>query len=350
MRIPIKNTDAAILVEQNKDLIVDKVKLPDELKIGQILVEIHVSGICGSQLGEISGVKGKDKFLPHLLGHEGCATVLTVGPGVKTVSKGDLVVLHWRKGEGIQSETPVYTWKGKKVNAGWLTTFNKYAIISENRCTSIPKNTDKDLAALFGCAITTGFGVIENNAKLMIGESIVVYGAGGIGLNIIQAATLSSGWPIIAVDLFDSRLNLAKSFGATHLINAKKSDTRNQIIKILGKRNLDVFIDNTGIPEIIEMGYEIMGPKGRMILVGVPRINSNIKIYSLPLHFGKSIIGSHGGESKPHDAIPRYLNLYNNDIWGIEGLVSERYKLKDINSAILSMKSGNRAGRIIIDL
>ena len=270
MRIPIKNTDAAILVEQNKDLIVDKVKLPDELKIGQILVEIHVSGICGSQLGEISGVKGKDKFLPHLLGHEGCATVLTVGPGVKTVSKGDLVVLHWRKGEGIQSETPVYTWKGKKVNAGWLTTFNKYAIISENRCTSIPKNTDKELAALFGCAITTGFGVIENNAKLMIGESIVVYGAGGIGLNIIQAASLSSGWPIIAVDLFDSRLNLAKNFGATHVINAKKSDTRNQIIKILGKRNLDVFIDNTGIPEIIEMGYEIMGPKGRMILVGVP--------------------------------------------------------------------------------
>ena len=118
----------------------------------------------------------------------------------------------------------------------------------------------------------------------------------------------------------------------------------------MGKRNLDVFIDNTGIPEIIEMGYEIMGPKGRMILVGVPRINSNIKIYSLPLHFGKSIIGSHGGESKPHAAIPRYLNLYNNDIWGIEGLVSERYKLKDINSAILSMKSGNSAGRIIIDL
>ena len=94
MALPIKFTEAAILVEQNKELIVDQIQLPEKLDIGQVLVEIHVSGICGSQLGEISGAKGVDKYLPHLLGHEGCATILEIGPGVKTLSKGDLVVLH----------------------------------------------------------------------------------------------------------------------------------------------------------------------------------------------------------------------------------------------------------------
>ncbi len=350
MPIPIKYTDAAILVEQNKELIVDKVKLPEELSIGQVLVQVHVSGICGSQIGEIIGVKGKDKYLPHLLGHEGCATVLAIGPGVKTVTPGDLVVLHWRKGVGLQSETPKYLWKDKLVNAGWLTTFNKYAVVSENRCTSIPQDTDKELGALFGCAITTGFGVIENNAKLLMGESIVIYGAGGIGLNIIQAASLSSSWPIIAVDLFDSRLELAKNFGATHTINSKKDNPRKEILKILGQDNLNVFIDNTGIPEIIEMGYEIIGKKGRLILVGVPKINSNINIYSLDLHFGKSILGSEGGESMPHKDIPRYLNLFNRGIWSIEGLVSERFVLQDINKAISYMRNGKSIGRIIINL
>ena len=217
-------TEAAILVEQNKDLIIDKIKLPESLGIGQVFVKLFVSGICGSQIGEITGAKGADPFLPHLLGHEGCGLVLDVGPGVKTVSVGDLVVLHWRKGTGIQSDTPRYLWRDKEINAGWVTTFNKHAIISENRCTSIPNDTNKELAALFGCAITTGFGVIENNAKLLMGESVVIYGSGGIGLNMVQAASLSSAWPIIAVDLIDSRLNLAKEFGASHTINASKSN------------------------------------------------------------------------------------------------------------------------------
>lgn len=350
MHLPIKYTKAAILVEQNKKLIVDQVQLPEELGIGQVLVKLHVSGICGSQIGEINGAKGEDRYLPHLLGHEGCGTIISIGPGVKTLCEGDLVVLHWRKGVGIESEPPKYNWRGKTVNAGWVTTFNQFAVISENRCTTLPNDTDKELAALFGCAITTGFGVIENNAKLLMGESIVVFGAGGIGLNIIQAASLSSSWPIIAVDLYDSRLDLAKKFGATHTINSKKDEAKEAIINILKNNPLDVFIDNTGLPEVIEMGYEITHSKGRVILVGVPKKNSNINIYSLPLHFGKSISGSHGGESNPTKDIPRYLNLFNNGLWGIEGLISERYKLENINEAIDSMQNGQSIGRVIINL
>ena len=166
----------------------------------------------------------------------------SIVPGVTKFNEGDRIVLHWKVGSGIQSEAPIYKWRGNKLNAGWVTTFNEYAIVSENRCTTIPKDTNKELAALFGCAITTGFGVIENNAKLKIGESIVVFGAGGIGLNIIQAASLSSAWPIIAVDLYDSRLELAKKFGATHTINSSKFDPKEMISKIMNGICLETIV------------------------------------------------------------------------------------------------------------
>ncbi len=341
---------AAIMVEQNQPLIIDSIKLPEELFTGQVLVKVHVSGICGSQLGEIAGTKGIDKYLPHLMGHEGCATVLETGPGVRSVNVGDLVVLHWRKGEGIQADTPKYEWRESPLNAGWVTTFNTHAIISENRCTKIPKTTNHDLAALFGCAITTGFGVVENNAKIKMGESVVVFGAGGIGLNIIQASSLLSAWPIIAVDLHDNRLKLAKSIGATHIINSNKSNAKDKIKQILMNQNLDVFIDNTGSPKVIEMGYELLDKNGRIVLVGVPKHNSNINIHTLPLHFGKTITGSHGGESQPDIDIPRYNNVFNQKIASVSKTITERYSLDNINDAIESMRNGKSSGRIIVDM
>tara|TARA_B100000886_G_C20424494_1_gene493229 strand:- start:1172 stop:2227 length:1056 start_codon:yes stop_codon:yes gene_type:complete len=341
---------AAILVEQNKPLIVDYVKLPKALSVGQILVEIEVSGICGSQIGEITGAKGPDKYLPHLMGHEGCGIVLEVGPGVSTVKKGDKVVLHWRKGAGIQSKNAVYQWRDKTLNAGWVTTFNTHAVISENRCTKISNDFDSDLASLFGCAITTGFGVVDNNAKIKLGESVVVFGAGGIGLNIIQACKLNSAYPIIAVDLFENRLDLASKLGATHIINSKNQDPYFYINKIIGEKKLDVFIDNTGISSIIESGYNLLNEFGRLVLVGVPRKGKNINIFTLPLHFGKQIIGSHGGESNPDCDIPRYSKLFKNNLVDFKLLVSKRISLDNINQAISEMREGETSGRILIEM
>ena len=340
---------AAILVNLNEELVVEEVGLPNKIDVGQVLVRLDYSGICGSQLGEIDGVKGIDKFLPHLLGHEGSGTVEEIGPGVTNIKVGDAVVLHWKKGEGIQSRTPKYRWKNEIVNAGWVTTFNTHAIISENRCTKIPHHVSKEEAALFGCAVTTGFGVIENNAKLQMGESIVVFGAGGIGLNIIQAAKLVSAWPIIAVDLFDNRLELAEKLGATHLINSSKENAAERI-KDITRNKLDVFIDNTGIPSIIEMGYKLVDSSGRVILVGVPKKDANISIYSLPLHFGLTLKGSFGGECNPSKDIPRYLKLLDQGVWSLKELITEIYELKDINLAIKSMRDGKSAGRVLIKL
>jgi S-(hydroxymethyl)glutathione dehydrogenase/alcohol dehydrogenase len=349
MLVP-KTMKAAILVEQHQPLVIGQVELPEKLDVGQVLVKIYYSGICGSQLGEIDGIKGEDKYLPHLLGHEGSGEVMSTGPGVRFVDTGDNVVLHWRKGQGIESVPPSYMWKGEKLNAGLIATFSEYAIVSENRLSRIDNANDMETASLFGCAVLTGFGVVENNAKIKFGESIVVFGAGGVGLNIIQAASLRSAYPIIAVDLHNGRLELAKSLGATHLINSKEQDAKLAINEIIGAQGLDIFIDNTGQPSIIEMGYKLTNAKGRVILVGVPRSGSNINIYSLPLHFGKIIKGSHGGEAVPHIDIPRYQKLLNVGYVKLTSLITERFALEDINKAIQRMRSGELIGRCVIKM
>jgi len=341
---------AAILVQNNAPLELAEIETPERLAYGQVLVKVHYSGICGAQINEIEGAKGPDKFLPHLLGHEGCATVLETGEGVRTVKKGDRVVMHWRPSNGIQSETPTYLWNGRKVNAGWVTTFNDYAVVSENRLTPIPADFDPKLAPLFGCAITTAIGVINNNAQVKVGQSVVVFGVGGVGLCIAQAAQLVSANPIVAIDVVDSKLEMAKRFGATHCINSKKViDVENAIRGIVGAQGADVIVETTGIARVIESAYGLTQSKGKTILVGVPRKGDNISIYSLPLHFKKILTGSEGGDSEPHNDIPRYMRLVQAGRFKLDGLITHEFSLAKINEAIQLVKAGE-AGRILVTM
>ncbi len=340
---------AAILVEQKRLLIIEEIDVPSP-KLGQVLVRVLCSGICGSQVGEINGVKGPDRFLPHLLGHEGAGEVVECGEGVRTVKAGDRVVLHWRKGAGLESVTPVYESRIGKINAGWVTTFNEYSIVSENRVTAVPADFDLETAALLGCAVTTGFGVVNNDAQLAIGQSIAVFGAGGIGLNIVQGAALAGANPIIAVDIFDNRLALAQSLGATHAINSATADPTDAILRIVGSEGVDVAVDNTGNPAVIELACRLTGPRGRTVLVGVPPQDSVAAISTLPLHFEKKLVGSHGGECRPDIDIPRYVRLVRDDRLTFAHLVGKRYSLPEINTAIDDMRTGRLAGRAIVHM
>ncbi len=342
-------TLAAILLEQNAPLALEEIEIP-KISTGQVLVQVICSGICGSQLGEISGVKGPDRFLPHLLGHEGTGTVLECGEGVKTVKPGDRVVMHWRKGAGMESVPLTYASKIGAVNAGWVTTFNQHAVVSENRVTVIPADFDPGIAALFGCAVTTGFGVVSNDAKLKIGQSIAIFGAGGIGLNIVQAAAMVSGDPIIAIDVFQNRLALAKTLGATHCIDSSKRNAAEEILRIVGKTGVDVAVDNTGNVKVIEEAYRVTGDRGTTVLVGVPLKDSQAAFHTLPLHFDKRIVGSYGGDSRPDLDIPRYLRLCQSGKLELGTLIGKRYKLAQINEAILDMRSGRIAGRCLIEM
>jgi S-(hydroxymethyl)glutathione dehydrogenase/alcohol dehydrogenase len=339
---------AAVLVQQRAPLEVVEIETPDRLGYGQVLVKVRYSGICGAQINEIEGAKGPDKFLPHLLGHEGCASVLETGEGVKTVKKGDTVVMHWRPSNGIQSQTPVYRWNGKPVNAGWVTTFNDYAIVSENRLTPIPADFDPKLAPLFGCAVTTAIGVINNNAHVKVGQSVVVFGVGGVGLCIAQAAQLVSAYPIIAIDVVDAKLEMAKRFGATHRIDSKKTpDVEKAVRDIVGAQGADVIVDTTGNARVIETAYNLTQAKGKTILVGVPRKGDNISIYSLPLHFKKILTGSEGGDAEPHNDIPRYVRLVQAGKFKLDGLITHEFPLEKINEAIQLVRAGE-AGRILV--
>lgn len=344
-------TKAAILVRQNEPLIIDEIKLPSALDVGQVLVKLDFSGICGSQIGEIKGVKGPDPYLPHLLGHEGSGYVIDVGIGVSTVKPGDKVVLHWRPGTGIQAQPPKYLWGTKTVNAGYVTSFNTKAIVSENRVTRVDGDLDSRAAALFGCAITTGFGIIVNDAQLKIGENILVLGAGGVGLNVIQGAKLAGANQIIAVDLWDNRLRLSEEFGASSIINANSfSDLKSEILKKIGDNKLDIIVDNTGQPEMIKLAYEIVDKTGRVILVGVPKKGNETSFYTLPLHFGKRLIGSEGGSATPELDIPKYSNLLRNGKLSFEGLISSIKPLDQVNEALENMLNGVEAGRILLKM
>ena len=340
---------AAILTESKKPLIVANVNLPEKLDVGQVLVKLHYSGICGAQINEIDAVKGSDNFLPHLLGHEASGVVQEIGPGVSTVNEGDHVVLHWRPSKGIQSPTPKYTWNGKTVNAGWVTTFNEEAVISENRLTVIPKHFDMRLAPLFGCAVTTAFGVVNNDAQIKVGQSVLIFGIGGVGLNIAQAANMVSAHPIVGVDLLKHKLDMGKKFGLTHTVVGGKENINNTIRDLIGEKGADVVIETTGNSRVIEQAYELTHPDGKTILVGVPKKGDNISIYSLPLHFNKVLTGSHGGDSVPDLEIPRYIRLIQSDKMTLEGFITHEFALEEINDALDLFRSGE-AGRIIINM
>ncbi len=313
------------------------------------MVKVKYSGICGSQLDEISGKKGEDLFLPHLLGHEGSGVVIDVGPGVHKVKEGDHVVLHWMKGSGIDSSPPKFMWDSVVVNAGCVTTLGEYAVVSENRITPIPFDMDFDVASLFGCAVTTGLGIVFNNANLKPGQSIAVFGVGGVGLNVVQGAALVNAYPIVAIDLYKRKLERAKVFGATRKVFATCGDLQTLLMELSGGRGFDVVVETTGDRNIRQMAYEFTGNKGKTILAGVPHHQERITIDSFPLHFGHQIFGSHGGDTQPDIDIPRYIQLYKLGKLKLDEQITHRYPLVEINKAIGMVRKG-QAGKCVISM
>jgi 2-desacetyl-2-hydroxyethyl bacteriochlorophyllide A dehydrogenase len=334
---------AVILEQLDSDLTVGEVELTP-LQYGQVLVKNLVSGLCGAQLQEISGLKGNANFLPHLMGHEGCGIVQEVGVGVSTVKVGDKVVMHWRKSDGIEAPFPSYVYNGKKMSSGKVTTLSEYSIVSENRLTTVPDDTPEELCALLGCGLTTALGVVTNEANIKLGESVLIVGAGGVGLNLIQGAKLVSAYPIYAMDITDDKEELCLSVGATHYVNSKTNTLPNQ--------KFDIIIDTTGNPEAINNVLPYLSGKGRMILVGQPKPGNDVVIPNANKLFdgtGQSIKATQGGMTSPTEDIPRYLNLYKAGLLDIKKIITHRFNLDEINLAFETLKSG-KAGRIIINI
>ncbi len=331
---------AAILEKINAPLTIRELE-PTPLKVGQVYVKVLASGLCGAQLHEIRGHKGNEKFLPHPMGHEGCGIVQEIGPGVTTVEEGDKVVMHWRPGSGIESDFPQYVMDdGQKMSGGKCTTLSEYSIVSENRVTRIPYDTPTVLAAMLGCSLTTALGIIDNECDLKFGEKVAVIGCGGVGLNLIQAASMRNAFPIYGIDVNEKMFDLSMQMGADIFAHSIDQMSDGQ----------DVILDTTGVTDVISQAFDKLAPSGRLILVGQPRPGTDLNLLN-PLSFfdgqGKSIRASQGGRTNPTTDIPRYVELANNGKLEYETLHTDTFELDEINEAFDLLKSGN-AGRIMI--
>jgi S-(hydroxymethyl)glutathione dehydrogenase/alcohol dehydrogenase len=353
-------TKAAILEKLNEPLVIEKLEIP-ELDVGQALVKVYCAGICGKQIGEISGWYGPDKFLPHLLGHEGGGVVEEVGPGGCYVKKGDHVVMHWRKGVGIEAQPPKYfdpigrveqvslnttAMSGSRnVGAGPIATFTEYAVVSENRLTPVSNDIPFEIAALFGCAVTTALGLVNNEARLKIGQSIAVIGCGGVGLNVIRAAKMVGANPIVAVDKHESKLRMAEASGADFLVNNSEEDALVHIGGFLGKEGVGVVVECTGILQNIASAVDMTTYDGKIILLVPPRWGEE----SFAPHMGnRKMFMSQGGLTNPTEDIPRYERMYLDGKLDLDGIITDTFTLDRINKALDLVRSG-LCGRCMIE-
>ena len=333
------NIKAAVLYELNKPLVVEEIYM-EELLLGQVLVKIFYSGICRSQLMESKGLRGNDPWLPHLLGHEASGEVISIGDGVTKVKIGDKVILGWIKGDGIEADPAKYTNStSQKINSGRVTTFSNYSVVSENRIVKLDERVPLDVAVLFGCALPTGAGIVFNELMPLENESIAVIGLGGIGLSALMALKEFKPKVLIAIDISDEKLKMAKEFGATHLINSKTQNPTIEINKII-PNGVDACVESGGQIETIELGVSIIKKTGRMYFASHPEQGKFIKIDPFDLISGKKINGSWGGGCKPDIDIPRLTNSYINGTFPLNKLVTKRYSLDQINIALSDLEEG----------
>ena len=332
---------AAVLENINEPLVIRDIIIPNLME-GQVLVKIEYSGVCHSQLMEVRGKRGEDKYLPHLLGHEGSGVVVEVGDGVKKVHKGVKVILGWIKGIGINAEGAIYKDElDRSINSGAVTTFCEYSIVSENRCTIIPDGIPMDIAVLFGCAILTGAGIVTNSINPVAGQTVAVFGLGGIGMSALMATKLYDLPIVIAVDVQEEKLRVAREIGATHTINAKNTDPVKAIFEITNGLNVDYSIESAGLISTIEQSFSSVKKNGGLcIFASHPQSGKKISIDPYELICGKQIKGTWGGMSNPDIDIPKFSEFYKAGKLPLEKLLTKRYKLSQINEALDDLEKG----------
>lgn len=342
-------TTAAILVETAKPLELWDIEIPS-LRPGQVLVEVIYSGACRTQVMEAWGMKGEDKWLPHCLGHEGVARVLETGADVTRVRPGDVVVMSWLKAQGIEAGGAKYSHDGQVVNAGAVTSFQKMAVCSENRLSPLPPGVAPDHAVMLGCALPTGYGCVVNTGRAQAGESIAVFGAGGIGQSAIMTAVALGLDPVIAVDVAEDKLQLAKAFGARILINPKADDVLATIKAATAGKGVDLAVEATGQPQIMAMAFEsVRAQGGRAVIAGNAKAGEELRLQPGLLNQGKSLLGTWGGDSIPDRDFPKIAELMVTKKIDVSPLLTKRYALPEINLALGDLKDG-RVGRPVIDM
>lgn len=340
---------AAVLYETGRPLVVEAGIDLAPLRSGQVLVRVAFAGVCHSQVMEARGLRGVDRYLPHLLGHEGSGTVIEIGPDVGKVAPGDRVVLGWIAAEGTNAGGSVHRLGSRTLNAGPVTTFCDLSVVSENRCVRLPEGVPMDVGALFGCALLTGVGLAEYEASPPPGATVAIFGLGGIGLCALLACRMRSDLTVIAVDVSETKLALARRLGAQAVVDASRCDPVESLRQMTGGRGVERAIEAAGMARTIEQAFESTCRGGLCVFASHPPNGETIRIDPYELIAGKRIKGSWGGTCRPDHDIPRLAAAYREGRLPLDVLVESRYALDDINAALEDL-AGQRAIRPLIVL
>ncbi len=333
---------------------------------GEISVKMAACAICHSDIMYIDGAWGG--VLPAVYGHEAAGIVEAVGDGVDTVAVGDHVVVtlirscghchYCAQGHSVACETsfaldaqsPLRTKDGDLLTHGLRTgAVAEYVVVHNSQAVAINRDIPLISASLLACGVLTGFGAVTNTANISTGCSVVVVGTGGVGLNSVQGAVIAGAATIIAIDISDSKLEVAKAFGATHSINANDKDVGKQVRAVTSGRGADYVFVTVGAKTAIDGAYELMGRTGSVVLVGMPAdgVMSQFEPCNIAAE-SQRIIGSKMGSSRVPVDIPYLVSLYQQHRLKLDELISGTYPLEDINEAIASAKNGDALRNVIV--
>lgn len=341
-------TDAAVLTKTGTPLSLQRLKIPSPGE-GQVVVNIAWTALCHSQLNEIRGRKGPDPYLPHTLGHEGSGIVVAIGEKVSKVSPGDPVVLTWIAGSGFEAGPTAYAGPNGRVNSGPISTFLRTAVISENRLVKIDRDMPLREAALLGCAVPTGVGMVHHNAKIRMGQSIAIFGVGGIGLAALSGAVIAEAAVIIALDRSKRKLERAYHLGATHIINVDDEQPIAAIRKITGTGGVDAAIEATGTTVAMEMAFDAVHSGGITVIAGNPPDGARMSLNPMDLIAGKQLIGSYGGGCQPEKESAKFQHLFKCGALPLADMITHEYPIKMINQAFDDLEHG-KVGRALINM
>ena len=362
---------AALLVAYGQNLEIDNVDIQDP-KDHEVMVRIIATGICHSDLSGAKGITGVP--LPTILGHEAAGIVERIGAAVSKVKSGDRVVLSWAPSCGqcfychdahptlCESQRPANRdgsmWdgtyrlsaNGKQVHHyACVSSFAEFAIVPEHGCSKIETDIPFEVAALVGCAVTTGFGAVVNEAKVRPGSNVAVVGVGGVGINAIHAAALAGAERIIAVDINVDKEAVARSFGATHFVNSGSTDVLAAIRELTRGRGVDSAIECTGRPAVVASIYDAVRAAGTLVLVGLSGAEERVSLLSYPLVASqKRIIGSLYGGGVPERDFGLIFDLYRSGRFEIDRQVGARLPLERINDGFDMLKKGVLARSVVV--
>ncbi len=361
---------AAVLYKRGEPFKIEDVRL-DPPKRYEVLVRIAAAGVCRSDYHILKDESNHP--VPAVLGHEGSGVVEAVGEGVTMTKPGDHVILSFvpncghctpcetgnpqlcdaaasTPGTMFDGTTRLFSMDGKPIlHMGKVACFAEKAVVPETGCIPIPKTVPLSAAALIGCCVPTGVGAVINRAKVRPGSTVAVVGCGGVGLNAVQGARLANASMIIAVDIYDHKLEFAYRFGATHVVNADKEDAVAKVKELTGGKGVDYAIEAYGSAHTVENAFNMTSKSGTIVVVGLAPKWDKASIDPVALvRNEKSLLGSYYGSVRPRQDMPKLVEMYLQGKLDVEGLIVRRYKLDQINKAYDDLEKG-ADGRGIIE-